>query len=357
MKKIHVFVISTILMVLVFLSSVYYRQQQNKQKNHQNNKKTIVTTTNMLYDLTQHILYDEFDKNNIPNKTSKNNQIIDSLLELKKPMMGVGVDPHNYKPLPNHRLIILQSDLIVINGLHLEANMEKAFQLFISKEKTDQLLFNVGEALKDKKKKEINPEYTIIQHDGVDDPHIWFNYNLWMEAGELLKEEIKNLIKNSEATDETKKQAKGILETNFKKYQTNVRDDIGKAIKELQNNIPDKNKRYLVTSHDAFSYFGETTGLNIEAIQGTSTQTEASIGDIRRIAQNIKEKQIKAIFTESSMTNNTLQSLKEMVEKDGYQIKMCEGEEGLFSDSLNANLDYLQTFLHNIKIITEELKK
>ncbi|NWN46006.1 metal ABC transporter solute-binding protein, Zn/Mn family [Candidatus Phytoplasma pruni] len=349
MKKIHVFVISTILMVLVFLSSVYYRQQQNKQKNHQNNKKTIVTTTNMLYDLTQHILYDEFDKNNNPKETEKK-KIIDSLLELKKPMMGVGVDPHNYKPLPNHRLIILQSDLIVINGLHLEANMEKAFQLFISKEKPDQLLFNVGEALKK------NPKNTIIQHDGVDDPHIWFNYKLWMEAGKLLKTEIQKLIENAEATDDTKTQAKQILETNFKDYKDEVMKKIGPAIIELQKNIPE-NKRYLVTSHDAFSYFGETTGLNIEAIQGTSTQTEASIGDIRRIAQNIKDKQIKAIFTESSMTNNTLQSLKEMVEKDGYQIKMCEGEEGLFSDSLNANLDYLLTFLHNIKIITKELKK
>ncbi|MFB5029531.1 MAG: Periplasmic zinc-binding protein TroA [Candidatus Phytoplasma pruni] len=349
MKKIHVFIISTILIVLVCLSSVYFIQQQNKQKINQNNKKTIVTTTNMLYDLTQHILYDDFNDNNIPNKKSKNNQLIDNLLELKKPMMGVGVDPHNYKPLPNHRWIILQSDLIVINGLHLEANMEKAFQLLISEEKPDKL-FNVGEKLKEKSN---NP---IIQHDGVDDPHIWFNYELWMEAGELLKEKIKNLIDKTEKTDgETKTKAKSILNNNFTNYQNTVIKKINKAIKELQN-IPE-NKRYLVTSHDAFSYFGKVASLEIEAIQGTSTQTEASIGDIRRIAKNIKDKQIKAIFTESSMTNNTLQSLKEMVEKDGYHIKMCEVENGLFSDSLNANLDYLQTFLHNIKIITKELNK
>ncbi|WP_017193007.1 metal ABC transporter solute-binding protein, Zn/Mn family [Italian clover phyllody phytoplasma] len=349
MKKINVFVISTILIVLVFLSSVYFIQQQNKQKINQKNKKTIVTTTNMLYDLTQHILYDKFNDKNIPDKKSPNNQLIDHLLELKKPMMGVGVDPHNYKPLPNHRLIILQSDLIVINGLHLEANMEKAFQLLISEEKPDKL-FNVGEKLKE------NPNNHIIKHDGVDDPHIWFNYKLWMEAGELLKEEIKNLIDKTEKTDgETKTKAKNILNDNFTNYKNTVMKKIDEAIKALKS-IPE-NKRYLVTSHDAFSYFGKVARLKIEAIQGTSTQTEASIGDIRRIAQNIKDKQIKAIFTESSMTNNTLQSLKEMVEKDGYHIKMCEGENGLFSDSLNANLNYLQTFLHNIKIITKELNK
>ncbi|MGE9276388.1 MAG: metal ABC transporter solute-binding protein, Zn/Mn family [Candidatus Phytoplasma pruni] len=349
MKKINVFVISTILIVLVFLSSVYFIQQQNKQKINQKNKKTIVTTTNMLYDLTQHILYDKFNDNNIPDKKSPNNQLIDNLLELKKPMMGVGVDPHNYKPLPNHRLIILQSDLIVINGLHLEANMEKAFQLLISEEKPDKL-FNVGEKLKE------NPNNHIIQHDGVDDPHIWFNYELWMEVGELLKEEIKNLIDKTEKTDgETKTKAKGILNDNFTNYKNTIINKIDEAIKTLQS-IPE-NKRYLVTSHDAFSYFGKVACLEIEAIQGTSTQTEASIGDIRRIAQNIKDKQIKAIFTESSMTNNTLQSLKEMVEKGDYHIKMCEGENGLFSDSLNANLNYLQTFLHNIEIITKELNK
>ncbi|XXP77461.1 MAG: zinc ABC transporter substrate-binding protein [Lettuce witches'-broom phytoplasma] len=352
MKKIHVFVISTILIVLVFLSSVFFIQ--NKQKINQKNKKTIATTTNMLYDLTQHILYDKFHENNIPNKESENNKLIDNLLELKKPMMGVGVDPHNYKPLPNHRLIILQSDLIVINGLHLEANMQKAFQLLIPKEKPEKL-FNVGDKLKLKE----DPKNPIIEDDGVDDPHIWFNHKLWMDAGELLKEEIKNLIDKIEETDgetKTKKtKTKDILDNNFKNYKTKVIEEIDKAIEELKT-IPEQ-KRYLVTSHDAFSYFGKVAGLNIASIQGTSTQTEASIGDIRIIAQNIKDKQIKAIFTESSMTNNTLQSLKEMVEKDGYHIKMCEGENGLFSDSLNANLDYLQTFLHNIKIIKKELNK
>jgi manganese/zinc/iron transport system substrate-binding protein len=348
MKKIYVFIILITLIIFIFLFSVWHVQKENQKKIQKNNKKTIVTTTNMLYDLTQHILYDDFDDKNIPNKGSIKNKIIDDLLELKKPMMGVGVDPHNYKPLPNHRLIILKSDLIVINGINLEVNMEKAFQLLIV-QKPQGKLFNVGEALKQNKVNE------IIKHDNIPDPHIWFDFELWMEAGEVLKKEIQKLIDKTDQEEGLKKKVKGILDDNFGKYKQHVIEQLTKAIDSL--NVIPQNKKYLVTSHDAFSYFGKISGLQIEAIQGISTQTEASIGDIRRIAQNIKDKQIKAVFTESSMTNNTLQSLKEMVEKSGYAIKMCEGEEGLFSDSLNENLDYLKTFLQNIEIIRKELSK
>ena len=58
-------------------------------------------------------------------------------------------------------------------------------------------------------------------------------------------------------------------------------------------------RRTVVTSHDAFQYFGRDYGLTFLAPQGLSTESEASAKDVARLIQQIRERGIRAVFVEN----------------------------------------------------------
>jgi ABC-type Zn uptake system ZnuABC Zn-binding protein ZnuA len=90
-------------------------------------------------------------------------------------------------------------------------------------------------------------------------------------------------------------------------------------------NIPQSNKK-LVTSHDAFQYFGRAMGLEVIALQGVSTTTEAGLGDRASLVDLIKQQNIPAIFIETSVNPG---AIEEIAKECGVTV----GGE-LFSDAL-----------------------
>ena len=64
----------------------------------------------------------------------------------------------------------------------------------------------------------------------------------------------------------------------------------------------DPSQRILITSHDAFNYFGRAYGFQVVGVQGISTVTEAGLADIAKMVDFIREKKVKAIFVESSVS-------------------------------------------------------
>ena len=69
-------------------------------------------------------------------------------------------------------------------------------------------------------------------------------------------------------------------------------------IREIVAGLPDR-RRIVVTSHDAFQYFGREYGLTFIAPQGLSTESEASAKDVARLIQQIRERGIRAVFIEN----------------------------------------------------------
>ena len=72
--------------------------------------------------------------------------------------------------------------------------------------------------------------------------------------------------------------------------------------------IPEE-KRVLITSHDAFQYYGNKYGITLEAIMGISTEAEAQTSDIIRVNKAIREQQIPAIFVESTINPKLIEQL------------------------------------------------
>jgi len=184
-----------------------------------------------------------------------------------------------------------------------------------------------------------------LDNAGHFDPHIWWNASLWKEAAKVV--------------------ATGLSEhdpENSKIYQKNL-DEYIFRLQELNDDSLDKigsipeEQRVLVTAHDAFQYFGHTYGLEEMAIQGWSTDSEAGIREIQNLADVITEREIKAVFIETSISPATIEALKAAVQDKGHDV-VIGGE--LFSDAIGEKGTnegtYIGAFSHNVETIVEALK-
>ncbi len=251
-------------------------------------------------------------------------------------LMGPGIDPHLYKASAGDVNKMQEADLIVYNGMHLEGKMGEIFKNLRDKDKE---VVAVGESI-DEKKLLASSDY-----EGSYDPHIWFDLKLWMEATNVVADAFIKIDSDNED------------------YYTASRDNYMKKLEELEQYVTARSReleaerRILVTAHDAFNYFGNAYGFEVRGLQGISTAAEAGTQDVSKLADYIVEKQIKAIFVESSVPVKNIQALQEAVEARGFQVQI--GGE-LFSDSTGSAGTEQETLTgtikHNIDTIVDALK-
>ena len=238
-------------------------------------------------------------------------------------LMGEGVDPHLYSASAGDIEKLGNADIIVYGGLHLEGKMTEIFEKLTSQNKN---ILNVGDKL-DKSKIHLVDQNTP-------DPHVWFNTELWEKEAEAIEAELSKFDpKNSEYYKE-----------NLKKYKVEL-VELTNYVKTEFSKIPEKS-RVLVTAHDAFNYFGEQFGLEVKAIQGVSTDSETGTKNISDLASFIVERNIKAIFVESSVPKKSIEALQEAVKARGKEVKI--GGE-LYSDSLGDEAHNTETYIKTVK--------
>lgn len=142
---------------------------------------------------------------------------------------------------------------------------------------------------------------------------------------------------------------------NYKNYEAQL-DELNDYIEDKLTELPEE-KRILITAHDAFSYFGENYGFQVEGIQGINSQTEAGTGDISLTADLVIENEIQACFIESSVSDRNVQALIEAVEAQGSTIEI--GGE-LYSDALGTDEEnagnYFDAYRTNVDTIVDALK-
>ena len=222
-------------------------------------------------------------------------------------LMGPGVDPHLYKPAASDVLKLSRAKLVFYNGLLLEGKMSDLLDRLHQQGKP---VYAVTESIDHSKL--LKPE--DIQ--GHWDPHVWGDPRLWKECVETI---TNALLKHDPAGKQT--------------YQDNRNAYVEKLDKMMRWGLDqieriDPEKRILVTSHDAFNYFGNTFGLQVVGVQGISTVAEAPLADMIHIVDFIKSKKVPAVFVESSVSPATI---KRISEDSGAKI----GGE-LFSDALGT---------------------
>lgn len=245
-------------------------------------------------------------------------------------LVGPGLDPHTYEASTRDIEEMRAADIVLWNGLHLEAQMEDAIR-------------SLGDAQLELGA-EIPESMLLPWEDDLFDPHIWNSTEIWS----LVVRSIAGKLSELDPDNATEYQQ------NAAAYITEIEEADAYARERLAS-IPAEN-RVLVSGHDAFNYFAEAYGFESLAIEGVSTEDEASLQDLRDLADYIAANNVIAIFYENITNPQATIALQEAVEARGAAVDISEEE--LFSDALGdaAPLDtYLGTFRHNVDAIANTL--
>ncbi len=120
-------------------------------------------------------------------------------------------------------------------------------------------------------------------------------------------------------------------------------------VKQKVAELP-RDKRELVTSHDAFQYFAKQFGFTIYPIEGISTEQEPSAKQVDELIAAIKKEGVKAIFLEDTL-NPKVSS--EITRETGAKIGGTLYADGLGSGEGST---YEGMMKHNVTAIVEALK-
>jgi len=300
-NKISVLVIATIMM-----NSCSIKNAKNKQL-------TIVTTTGIIGDCVSQIVGEQAKVISI---------------------MGAGVDPHLYKASQGDIAKLSQADIIVYNGLHLEGKMAQMLENF-SKTKP---VFSVGDYIEKTDLKEVDKTSDLV------DPHVWFSPNLWIDGLGGVALELDKL----EGLD-------SIIER-YKSYALEIKSTQTMLQKLLDKNL-DSNERILITSHDAFEYFGDAFKFKVRGLQGISTTAEYGTKDIKDLTDFIINNNIKSVFVETSVPNKNLEAVVASAQARDYSIRIGGT---LYSDALGEKNTSAGTYkgmlISNVQTIIKGLK-
>ena len=257
-----------------------------------------------------------------------------------KTIVPIGSDPHLYQPRPSDAQMLANADLILRNELTFEGWLKK----LIENSNTKRNIVTITEGVK--------PIKSLIYENSTD-PHAWMD----VSNGLIYIKNIKNALIEIDPDN------RELYEINYGVYKQQLEDldyYIFKAITKIP--LP---QRILITSHDAFQYYGQRYGIKLESVLGVSTEAKAQTSDIQRLNEVIRSNQVPAIFVESTINPKMLQQLAadNQIEIGGELFADSIGEKDSeapsYYDMLKYNTDVIVKALSRVvePVNTEEIAK
>ncbi len=276
-------------------------------------KPQVIATATMIADMAKNIVGDKMDVTSI---------------------VPIGGDPHLHEPTPGDAQLVVKADVILMNGLTFEGWL-------------NELVANSGtKASVDTVTAGIKPISSLVYENAVD-PHAWMDVELALIY-------IKNIYESILKIDTDNKD---YYQANYEAYAKKLKE-LDEYIKTEVQKIPEE-QRVLITSHDAFQYYGEKYGIRLESILGTSTDAEAQTSDVMRVQKTIKKFNVPALFVESTINPKLL----EQIASDNGAIiggKLhadsigdLDGPAGSYYDMMKSNTDNIVAGLSRIKAADE----
>jgi len=273
-------------------------------------KKVVTSSASMLWDMVANIAGDKVY-----------NRLI----------VPIGGDPHIYEPTPNDARKVASSDLIFVNGLTFEGWVTELIDNSGTKAKT----ITVTEGIN---------AISSSQYENAYDPHAWMDVSLAQTYIKNIKEGLVELDPPNAS----------YYESNYQAYSKRLKVLDAYIMKRVQE-IPEK-QRVLITSHDAFSYYGRRYGIQVEGIIGISTESEAQTSDMTRISNVIKSSGVPSIFVESTINPKLIKQIAKdnNLTIGGSLFADSIGEKGSggnsYYDMLKSNTDVIVNALSGKKI-------
>ncbi|MBK1988367.1 metal ABC transporter substrate-binding protein [Sphaerospermopsis aphanizomenoides BCCUSP55] len=274
-----------------------------------NGKPKVVATSTIIADLAEEVAGDEVNVTGI---------------------LKPGADPHVYEPVPGDSRVLETADLILYNGYNLEPGIIKLMNAAGGKAKK----LAVGEVVKPLKLEKSKGEI-------VPDPHVWGSVENVISMVQAIKEALIELSPEDKA--KFTQQADELTEE---------LQQLNSWIKQQIQTIPPE-KRKLITTHDAFQYYGNTYGLEIAGtLIGISTEEQPSAQTVSKLVDAVKKMGVPAIFAETTINPALITTVAE-----DAGVKLAKNQ--LYSDSIGAkgsNGDtYIKMMEANTRTIVEAL--
>lgn len=249
-------------------------------------------------------------------------------------LMGPGVDPHLYRAGAGDLRALTSADLVLYNGLFLEAALGEVLEQMSDRVATRAVTADIP-----RERLLAPPEF-----EGAFDPHVWSDVSLWqVAAGTILAALVEVDPEGEDAYQERHRALDAELEA------------LDRWVREEVVRIPD-DLRVLVTAHDAFNYFGRAYDVEVRGLQGLSTVTEAGAADVQALAAFLLEREIPALFIESSIPTRTVEAVRRAVLARGGAVEIGGT---LYSDAMGsagtAEGTYPGMVRHNVTTIVEAL--
>ena len=247
-------------------------------------------------------------------------------------IMKTGEDPHLYDVKPKDATTIRKADLVLMNGLHLEATLASIVEEHAS-----------GQVAALAEQDGIAP---IVGQDGLEvaaDPHCWMDIGYYKQYATKTRDALIEVAPEHEA----------LFNERAESYLKEL-DALQAWVVEQFNTVPEQ-QRVIVTGHDAFAYFGKAYGIEVHGLIGISTEQEPKPQDIENLKKLIRDRGVRALFPESSISG----SLKQLIRKVAQETGATVGEE-LHSDSLGEPGSNAATYIgmirHNTSTMIAALK-
>ncbi len=228
-------------------------------------------------------------------------------------LVGPNGDAHVYEPTPADAKKVAAAKVVFVNGFGLEGWMTRLFKASGTKAPT----VTATKGVKSRKMEEEGHQVT--------DPHAW-------QDVANAKIYVANIRDGLTAADPA---GKDTYAANAKAYLAKL-DDLEKEVKAAIDKIPADHRR-IITTHDAFGYFGAAYGMEFISAEGVSTETEASAKDVAKIISQIKKQKIPAVFMENISDPRMMQQI---AKETGAKIGGT-----LFSDALSDEKGPAPTYI------------
>lgn len=291
----------------------------------QNGKLKVLSTTAMIHDIVERVGGDA----------------VDSLV-----LICGELDPHTYQLVKGDDEKLSYADVIFFNGLGLEHGPSLKMHLAKSPKAV-----GVGN-----KVYEAYPEKVLIIQGQID-PHIWMDMSLWSK---IIAPVVETL---SQAAPEHQE----VFEQNGRKLYEELMQT-HEEIRAILSEIPD-DKRYLVTSHDAFNYFARAYlatesekqskewQSRFEAPEGLAPESQLSVSDIQSIIDHLEKYQINVLFPESNVSQDSIRKVVSAGNEKGLSLMIADVP--LYGDAMGKGGTpegtYQGMLRHNAKAIKESI--
>lgn len=251
-----------------------------------------------------------------------------------KQLMNAGVDPHLYTATRDDSAAILGADIVFYNGLLLEGKMSE----MLERTSSSRRVFAAGESLS---KTNLAEDPTQQHHP---DPHVWMSVDMWRTVAKGIQVELSSFDPEHSSDYES---AAEILDAKLASLH-----DYGRKV---MAGVPE-DQRVLVTSHDAFRYFGGAYGVEVQAVQGISTESEAGLRRINELVDMLVDRKVASVFIESSVPKESIESLLRGAQQKGHRVTIGGT---LYSDAMGNAGTYEGTYVgmmdHNLTTIAKAL--